>query len=57
MDKYLSATDRVLCCSSCDVVDFVFLDEFFIQGRVLLLREDSIIGFDVVPMSVLSIGR
>ena len=47
---YLSSADGVLSGSASDVVDFVFLDQFFVERHMFLFSEDCIIGFDVVSI-------
>ena len=50
MGRDLSSSDGVLGCAAGEVVDFVVLDQIFVEGHVFFFCEDCIVGFDIVSV-------
>jgi hypothetical protein len=49
-ENVLGSADGVLAGSAGDVVDFVFGDEFVVEGLVFVFCEDGVVGLEIVSV-------
>ena len=51
-EDVLRSADGVLAGSAGYVVDFVFGDQFFVEGKVFFLCEDGVVGLEIVSVQL-----
>lgn len=49
-EDVLGSADGILAGSAGDVVDFVFGDEFVVEGDVFVFCEDGVVGLEIVSV-------